>query len=110
MFIEPSTYKYDSTEMDKLAKLLTENGVEFTRRRIYNGEQILCDHWDAICHEWSYGGASGLLEIMGAIVDPVVIAESVEGYLTAEEVFEKFKQLQEYRAHHKLGINGDAEC
>ena len=40
---------------------------------------------DVICHEFSYGGTKGLLEIMGLVDDG--IDDDVEGYLTAVDVF-----------------------
>lgn len=43
-------------------------------------EKPVCD---VICHECSFGGKEGLLEIMG-LTDK---ADGVEGYLTANEVF-----------------------
>ena len=38
-----------------------------------------------ICHEYSYGGREGLLEIMGLVDDD--IEDDVQGYLTANDVF-----------------------
>lgn len=40
---------------------------------------------DAICHDGSYGREKGLLEMMGLTED-----NDVEGWLTAEQVFEKW--------------------
>ena len=40
---------------------------------------------DVICHEFSYGGPEGLLEIMGLVDDDC--GDDVEGWLTAENVF-----------------------
>ena len=40
---------------------------------------------DVICHEFSYGGSEGLLEIMGLVDDDC--DDDVEGWLTAENVF-----------------------
>ena len=39
---------------------------------------------DVICHEYSYGGKEGLLEIMGLSDDE---EDDVTGWLTAENVF-----------------------
>lgn len=41
-------------------------------------------YWDVVCHQYSYGGDKGLLEIYGSIVD------DVEGWLTAEDVINKY--------------------
>lgn len=40
--------------------------------------------WDVVCHPYSYGGKEGLLEIYGSVV------EDVEGWLTAEDVINKY--------------------
>jgi hypothetical protein len=48
-------------------------------------EKCICD---VICHRYSYGGREGKLEIMG-LVDEAKIGDSVEGYLTANQVFER---------------------
>lgn len=52
--------------------------------------------WDAVCHYGSYGSTRGLLEIMGTIVSPEA-GDSVEGWLTAEEVIERIQN-----ASHKI--------
>jgi hypothetical protein len=41
---------------------------------------------DIICHEYSYGGRDGLLEIMGLLTEEEAEYDSVVGYLTAENV------------------------
>ena len=55
-----------------------------------NGETI-----DAICNSASYGHKDGLLEIMGGLTEEEGDGESVLGYLTAEEVFKRFKYCYE---------------
>lgn len=42
---------------------------------------------DVICHEYSYGGKEGLLEIMGLLDEEESERDSVVGWLTAENVF-----------------------
>lgn len=80
------------TEMKKLINMLTEAGIPFqvtadmfgTPQVWYpNRQNSVCD---AICNECSYGGKEGLLEIMG-LVDEEKVGDSVEGHLTAEQVF-----------------------
>lgn len=71
------------SEMDILEQGLIERGIPYDRHPLYSGEQIDTEDWDAICHEYSYGGCDGLLEIMGSIVTG---GDTVEGYLTAEEI------------------------
>ena len=74
-------------EADKLVKGLTENGVEFDYHKCWDGVQIVCDGWDAICHSGSYGHEQGLLEVMGTIATEV--EDDVEGWLTAEEILQR---------------------
>lgn len=42
---------------------------------------------DIICHEFSYGGRDGLLEIMGLLDEEEQEYDDVVGWLTAENVF-----------------------
>lgn len=74
-------------EADKLAKSLIKNGVEFDYHKCFDGIQICCNGWDAICHSGSYGHERGLLEIMGIIVRED--DDEVEGWLTAEEILQR---------------------
>lgn len=74
-------------EADKLAKGLIKNGIEFDYHKCYDGIQICCNGWDAICHSGSYGHEQGLLEIMGTIAEED--DDEVEGWLTAEEILQR---------------------
>lgn len=48
--------------------------------------------WDAVCHYGSYGYEQGLLEVMGSeIVDPDA-GDSVEGWLTADEIIRRLER------------------
>ena len=47
-------------------------------------ENHICD---VICHEYSYGGDEGLLEIMGLLDEEESEYDDVIGWLTAENVF-----------------------
>lgn len=49
-------------------------------------EKSICD---VICHEYSYGGEIGLLEIMGLLTSKEKEKDDVVGYLTAEDVFDR---------------------
>lgn len=80
-------------EMTTLIDMLTSANIPFELRtdacgnknnQIYypSYESRTCD---VICHEYSYGGREGLLEIMGLVDDE--ICDDVEGWLTAENVF-----------------------
>ena len=83
------------TEMEKLIKLLEEEKIPFETTECWDAPQVcypssndrVCD---AVCHSFSYGHELGLLEIMG-LVDEEEVGDSVEGYLTAEDVFERIK-------------------
>ena len=75
-------------EADKLAKGLLENNIEFYYYDCWDGVQIVCDGWDAICHKGSYGHEQGLLEVMGTIVR-ADDDDDVEGWLTAEEILQR---------------------
>lgn len=77
----------DFSEIDKLEKGLQEKHIPYDRHRLFDGWQIKCDSWDAICHRGSYGGTDGLLEIMGDIVENDY--DDVEGYLRAEDILSR---------------------
>ncbi len=47
--------------------------------------------WDVICQEGSYGYRDGLLEAFGDIVE---VDDTVEGYLTAQDVIERIEKRQ----------------
>ena len=72
----------DQTEMKYLILGLAERNIPFTLRSFFNGIQVMCDSWDAICHDGSYGGKDGLIEVMG-LPD---CEGDVIGHLTADEV------------------------
>ena len=101
----------DLTELDKLEKYLKEHGYKYGRidddgdlegiadrhglMRCIDQHQIVVykdgkRDWDAICQFGSYGVEMGLLEIMG---ERVVRKgrDSVEGYLTADEIIERLE-------------------
>lgn len=107
------------TELDKLEAYLKENGYFYARwdgiaqepvagcarhKTAPDGYEHLEHHqivvfdeaarrvFDAICHYGSYGYKSGLLEVMGStIVDPNV-GDSVEGYLTADDIIKRLER------------------
>lgn len=59
---------------------------------IKNGK-VLCD---AVEHTLSYGNKEDLLEIMGGLTEEEQENDSVLGYLTAKEVFKRFKYCYEH--------------
>ena len=71
------------SEIDKLEEGLKAMGKTYERRPLFDGEQIICGQWDAICHRYSYGHEKGLLEVMGL---PALCDDDVCGNLTAEEI------------------------
>lgn len=83
--------------IDKLAELLDEAGVPYTRKPMWGGEQIrvgtLCD---AVCHSFSYGNEDDLLEIAGALTKEEMEFDSVLGRLTPEEVAKRFVYCYKY--------------
>lgn len=87
------------TEMTKLIALLNSESILYELVDDVEGnkdnqifypcvENPICD---VICHKYSYGGSEGLLEIMG-LVDEEEVGDTVEGYLTATEVFNRIKK------------------
>lgn len=80
------------TELEKLKKYLDDNDYESKYAHVHNlnldhnepNQVIVYNHgersWDAVCHEWSYGGKAGLLEIYGTICNDVI------GWLTADDI------------------------
>lgn len=103
MIIEKITYA-DETEMSKLAAMLGKEGIPFELKPFILGEELSIQivspsrknrKIDAVCHWGSYGGETGLIEIMMELDDEEKEDEyddGVRGYLTAEEAFEYFKK------------------
>ena len=79
-------------EIDKLARGLVDRKIPFTLRNLHDGFQIIVnveDHdkyWDAVCHGFSYGHESGLLEILGSYLTE--LGGQVIGFLTADEILQ----------------------
>ena len=79
-------------ELIKLANGLMERDIIFTFTAFMNGGKIDWGTCDAICHSYSYGCRSGLLEIMGDLVDKTKTGDTVEGYLTAEDILNRIDE------------------
>ena len=81
------------TQVDALIDMLAATDIPFEvttnqgRPQVWypNCETPVCD---AICHWGSYGHQDGLIEIMGLTHN----GDMAEGYLTAEEVFNRIKE------------------
>ena len=99
----------DLTELDKLEKYLKEHGYKYDRTDddgkvtespfgllpIFDHHQIIVYEkgkrsWDVILEYGSYGFEKGLLEVMGERVVRKG-GDSVEGYLTADEIIERLE-------------------
>lgn len=84
------------THVDKLIAMLETTNIPFEitenngRPQVWypNQAQAVCD---AICHWGSYGHEKGLIEIMGLVQGD----DTVEGNLTAQEVFNRIQQHYE---------------
>lgn len=104
------------TEILKLKKMLDDARIPYenftddffhTKERMKNSYTINPDSYpayqlrlnkdiDVIQHYGSYGESQDLLEIMGALTVEEYEGDSVLGYLTAEEVFKRFKYCYEH--------------
>lgn len=87
-------------EIEKLINLLTESCIPFQATTLNDryhigypsfGEDMICS---VMFDSRSYGVENGLLEIMGLVDDETYEfkEDPVEGYLTADEVFDKIKK------------------
>lgn len=92
-------------EMGKLIEMLTAAGIPFEVQDHWSGTPQVCYPvgpassegciCDVVCfpgspYGGSYGGNEGFLEIMG-LVDEDETDDEVEGWLTAEQVFDRIK-------------------
>ena len=83
-------------EINKLANLLDKANIPYDMRELWGGWQIGYPNFsednvsDVVCHDFSYGHEVGLLEMMG-LVNEEEVGDTVEGWLTAEEVFERWQ-------------------
>lgn len=84
--------RINQNEMMALAFGLRERGIEFETYFCFDGMQILCDGWDAVCHNGSYGHKRGLIEVMGL---PQCDGDVI-GFLTAKEVLKMVDTMDTY--------------
>ena len=98
IFDENGKYRLDEsyTEILKLDKMLTDANIPHTLDRFLDGWQVIYPSEekiiaDAIQHYGSYGSSKNLLEIMG-LVKPEETSDSVLGYLTADDVFNRMSE------------------
>ena len=79
-------------EIVKLHEMLEEENIQHSFEEFLDGYQIrLNNEVDAIEHFGSYGNSEDKIEIMGGLTEQEQQDDSVLGYLTAEEVFKRFK-------------------
>lgn len=57
---------------------------------VYEDSEYKIRKWDAVCHYGTYGYENGLLEIYGEIVHPLLDDDNVVGFLTADEIINKY--------------------
>lgn len=86
--------KVDNREMHRLANMLGGANIPYEIRGLWGGLQITYPSGtDFVCsvvqHSFSYGGREGYLEIMGLLTEEEIENDSVKGWLTAEDVFER---------------------
>ena len=94
-------------EIIRLHEMLNEANIPhtftddmFEHRITYPSYQIVIEKdgnrlCDAVCLYGSYGYHDGLLEIMGGLTEEEREIDKVLGYLTADEVFKRFKYCYE---------------
>lgn len=95
--------KHRLDEFDKLENYLKENEIKYYRRDINDPSKMerhqlmVMRHgklwWDAICQPSSYGWEEGLLEVMGKPVVRKTDGDTVKGYLTAQEVIDRYEEF-----------------
>lgn len=103
-------YKTDLAykEILKLDIMLTEKQIPHTCVKFMDGWQIIYPEdgenrvMDAIEHFGSYGHEKDLLEIMGLLTPEEQENDSVLGYLTAENVFDRIER--HYRKKCREGL------
>ena len=85
-------------EILKLDRMLCEAKIPHTFKRLMDGWQVCYPSngkdivMDAIEHQHSYGNNDDLLEIMGLLTEEESQHDSVAGWLTAENVFERIRK------------------
>ena len=87
-------------EILKLDQMLTDAHIPHTLRRLFDGWQVCYPNersddncvMDAVEHFGSYGKDEDRLEIMGLLTPEEEEGDSVLGYLTAEDVFDRIRK------------------
>lgn len=76
-------------EADKLVKGLEDKDIDFDYHCCWDGVQIRCNEWDAVCHSGSYGHEKGLLEIMALLLEQMTMQLKVG--LPQKKFFQEYK-------------------
>jgi hypothetical protein len=81
-------------EIEKLNKMLNVTGIQHTITRLFDGWQVIYYYngkriADAIQHCYSYGANDDLLEISGLLTEEEARHDSVLGYVSAAETFQR---------------------
>lgn len=97
------------TEILKLDKMLTEANIPHTLDRFLDGWQVIYSVngkriADAVQHCGSYGNEENLIEIMG-LIKPEETSDSVLGYLTARDVFNRINKHYSATKQRKEMLN-----
>ena len=87
-------------EIRKLMRMLSDYDIPFTANELFDGVQVIYPDTEtsqsAVCsvieHFGSYGGKADLLEIMGLLTEEELKNDTVEGWMTAKEVFKRIHQ------------------
>lgn len=90
------TKKKCSQRILELAVMLDKEKIPYEKRNLFGEIDQLYFDWcgaDVVCHPGSYGGPSGLFEVMGyCLLRPEELEDDeVKGYLTIEDAFERIK-------------------
>lgn len=99
------------TEINRLHKMLTKAEIPHTFQPAFDGFQIRYEHLgqlvcSAISHCYSYGGSKNKIEIMGLLTAEEAECDSVVGYLSADDVFNRI--FQHWQKYHTIWANGFA--
>lgn len=97
---------YNYSEFYKLAVTLIVRGYTVEVSNIWDGKQLSVYSqnkeddrkkqflWDAVIHKYSYGHENGLLEAYGIIVEKFNDYDTVQGYLTADNILKYCPKIE----------------
>jgi hypothetical protein len=90
-------FNVNTREMHRLANMLGGANIPYEIRELWGGLQIVYPNGDdfvcsVVQDAFSYGGPNGYLEIMGLLTEEEGESDSVKGWLTAEDVFERISK------------------